>query len=465
MAPTFAPYARIADCRNLLRSGGPRRPETQPGTLPTDWATFDEAIEGAWRETALSVAVGAWTAAGGQPDDSLFEDAVLRISDCVVAAAGVCSVPARTLYCAIHGTAAIDVAVPELRRTLVAASAEVDRTQTEVGNMLPSGLAASAQIFGMASFLEVFDVLRSGLTEREDSLRELERAGRALERASFGTPGGVLVPQQPGSAEALWAEKRVIEVVTTRLARLVREAGFLLWVNAASNQYGGRHPPHQGHNKGIEVDLDWTRSLDPKDKVPNLARGDLIPVTHADLSQGAPVTFFIDPIKGPMTLVPAPGNEGLPTTQTGVARLATWVVMQGAVLLGFRPLIYIDRENFKRSLKYHLIAALSGVMAEDAKLPEQGKAVALWDPESKRTLIQLDAKSHYNNLHTENPPSDGSLLDNMALNDELQRLAAIRDDDEHIDLFLTEVLGPEGKNFREGWRNLKTRPLLPAWVQ
>jgi hypothetical protein len=459
MAPTFAPYARIADFRNLLRSGGPRRPGTQPGALPTDWATFDEAIEGAWRETALSVAVGAWTAAGGQPDDSLFEDAVLRISDCVVAAAGVCSVPARTLYCAIHGTAAIDVAVPELRRTLVEARAEVDRTQTQVETMLPSGLAASAQVFGMAGFLEVFDVLRSGLTEREDSLRDLERAGRALERASFGAPGGVLVPQEPGSGEALWAEKRVIKV-TQRLATLVREAGFLLWVNAASNQYGGRHPPHQGHNKGIEVDLDWTRSLDPNDKVPNLARGDLVPVARADLSQGAPVTFFIDPVQGAMTLVPAPGNEGLPTTQRGVARLATWVVIQGAALLGFRPWIYIDRDNIKRSLEVHLFAALSKIMG-----PEEGKVATHWDPESQRTLSQLDAKSHYNHLHTENPPSDRPcLLDNAAVKAELRRLATIRDDDEHIELFLTEVLGPEGKNFREGWSNLKPRPLLPAWV-
>jgi hypothetical protein len=169
-------------------------------------------------------------------------------------------------------------------------------------------------------------------------------------------------------------------------ARLVSQAGFVLVLTAACNPSGGRHPPHQTHRNGVELDLDWgfTSTLwqtggQQRGKVRDLARRVRKPAVL--------VYIFRDTETGEyLTLVPNPADAGKPFTHTGIEALSTLVVIQALVLSGLRRYLYADIENMLLAADY------LGLVLDPSLFVKVGR---------KANIPVAEGTGHYNHLHAE----------------------------------------------------------------
>ncbi|MFE7076930.1 hypothetical protein ACFU96_43260 [Streptomyces sp. NPDC057620] len=241
-------------------------------------------------------------------------------------------------------------------------------------------------------------------------------------------------------------------------SRLVSQAGFALVVTAASNPSGGRHPPHQTHRSGVEVDLDWgfidqfwESGGKQCGKVRNLARRIRKPANFIYIYQDVETGNYI-------MLEPHPADAHLPSSHTGIEALSTLVVIQALILSGLRRYIYADVENMLQASDY-LGTALSSRL-----FPKVGQ---------KENIPVVEGLGHYHHLHAEALEGGPRYLAPHHLT-ELYRLALDRDKHPAFQQFLNPPADADDdtqqrvKAFARAWhkRSEQDPPLpslLPVW--
>jgi hypothetical protein len=121
-------------------------------------------------------------------------------------------------------------------------------------------------------------------------------------------------------AEVFWMMPALWEPVASAVA-LANQSGARVWINAANNRWGGHHPPHRVHRKGVSLDVDvglvWRT-----DKVQNVVKRDYVgfPLSDADVS----------------------GNRKNTDCLHFMERIAGWILTQSFILVGVTQYLYGD---------------------------------------------------------------------------------------------------------------------------
>jgi hypothetical protein len=460
----FGPFASADDVRAHVRAGRladglDRRPDLLRN------ATYREAVRIAWGEAALNLG-SLLSNAPSNPSTHLSrnEEAGLRLAHYALVVAGVCSVPVWTFFCGVHGTAAVDHAMPGLDDALTELTQVLPATRREVEALLTADtrfMSHALTVAGIPSFLdEVFGIFGKVLREKRRSVAAFHQWQRAQPERTrpAGTSSFSVAahPEKQWGVPELWA-------TTERLGALVAESGFRLWVNAASNRYGGRNPPHQTHNSGREIDVGF--GLTERQKIVPLHSGRLTRTLDLidDLAPLPPTVFHTDPRHGPQTLQPAPrGSEII--TYRGVARLACWVVLQGLPLAGFARWFFHDAQNMRMAFA-HLSRAIELVQEGAGATPVRRE----WDPQAVNSASRVETRLHHNHIHVELLPSVRPLL-SPSLREGLTELAVAREQDPQ---FQKEMFAESGIHaidrhipaIRDDWQAREGGPpLLPVWI-
>lgn len=114
--------------------------------------------------------------------------------------------------------------------------------------------------------------------------------------------------------EIYWIDKNMKNPLK-KISSLCYQSGIILNINAASNQYGGKHPPHIGHKNGFEIDFD-------------------VKYEHTD---------------GEYKKIP---NLKVNEKQSGYDALALIIAVQSLYINKCCKIIYYDEENIKTAIKY-----------------------------------------------------------------------------------------------------------------
>jgi hypothetical protein len=302
----------------------------------------------------------------------------------------------------------------------------------------------------------------------------LEREALDSSDKPFDYLGGIYLngtaSQQERSFLALKGGWETLE----QAARLVSQAGLWLYVNAANNPYGGRHPPHNVHENGGDFDLGWTYigtylgkkdtiETDPKDwhnHKENLARMKQVKPNRGPI--------FSDPLtRKEFSLEPISQDQTMPETHAGIQRLAVQVALQAVALSGFKRYLYADAQNMRDA------ATMLGLAISPHLDP--------WSATKKAVIPFNEAMWHYNHIHAElfsRWASDvGSFLTTKSFT-VMYDLAIERDNNED---FFKEMFHPRPgrpgidrdeslkriEPFLKDWRSrsaAKMPSLLPIWL-
>ena len=459
IANVFYPYSSSVGLAET--SGGPlvRMPRrSEVSGLTTE--SFAGAVAEAWQETILSTVTAAFS------PERMEDPNTELLANLMAMTCGVASVPLSTIRCGIHGTAAVQ----DFSATLTATIREATRKVTEFRKVLEGPTSVTAtEITRITDVLVALDEI---LDAKSVFVREFDRAVRAQPPRLMVAPPLLRINRDPVADEIYFGRPSLWGAVRD-LDRRVREAGFVLFVIAATNQFGGRHPPHRGHNTGREVDLDWGFNSEPTEKhlVPNLVPGEFVDLFEAvddpDPANVGRRLVFSD-MKGdrPQVFRPRAGAVG-PVTQAFGAKLATWVVLQGAVLAGFSKLLYSDRPNFLEAFE-HLRRGL--------ELPE--RQVRRLSVDGAESIAEIEPQGHFNHLHAEVSEQGPESWVTKEVEAAMQKLAEARDkDDDFYKTMFGSVCSPEErgpKSPSDNWtlatklrwckfNAAVTHPLLPIW--
>lgn len=498
----FDPLLDASSLGDQLRSGSLTFPGQGLVGLTQAFAPFLTQLE------------GVLAAAGFSADQSN-----LAIS-AAMGAILLCAFPLWTVYSALHGLAAHNRVVPRLQASLPVAGRALDGM---IGSVVAT--AAATQAAGFAAilsrlstslrqalnqkagpYLDAFGAnaqsiftLRTQLRESDlnaqvSSIQFWAHAAAGKTEVSLGAgPVQVGDPSFPYlggiyfNAPACTQARSFLALpdawaALAQAARFVSQAGFWLYVNAANNPYGGRHPPHDTHFNGGDFDLGWTyigvNPIDPDprseaNKHENLAR------MRKAKPQSGYYPIFSDPVKKEdYTLIPIPEDRQMPPTHAGIQKLAFHVVVQAVALSGLRRYLYADAQNMRYALSNLGLAAsylASQLNIADPRLDP-------WDGTNKAAIPVTEAMAHYNHLHgelfrraafTPNPILEGMNFQKFL--SFIYKLAIERDQDT---AFYTEMLQPRYgvqrneseakiKPFRDAWcaRSKAGLPsLLPVWL-
>jgi hypothetical protein len=393
--------------------------------------------------------------------------------------AALASVPVLTLYHGGHGSAVVEEIEPALSETTRSAHPLVeemcDTLVSFVGSTIAEilrGLLSQLLILRERNGCELMRLATAATQTRQLMKPSLIPSGDvsvAFERADGTQQTLVIRPAitiSSSDEEIYWVNSDLWPRFAG-LGLLVNQAGVKLFVTAANNRWGGKHPPHSTHRSGKEIDLDWGYTIpssDPKRRadrtVPNLAQQ-----KKQDSKNGA----YWDPRKNKAyDFVPVgPG----PTTQIGYDALTTWVLLQAPAFYGFTRFLYGDTESMGAAL-----AALKRAFPElDVPIlyPKEGEKrgepahAALFEP-----------SGHFNHLHIEGettPPFEteaNALRLDDAMLDRLYELALQRDvSPAFVAYFFGEQpdeLSAESSNaLFDAWMQRSEAgdpPLLPVWV-
>jgi hypothetical protein len=231
------------------------------------------------------------------------------------------SVPVNCLYDAYHGTCTMEVLVPRLLAcTATWAGFAGGGLKQLAGDRLWNS-RRSEEHREAAQLLEAFRAWSEALSAafREALYRLLrtaaEQGGGRVRTPAQMTPSGewrLTLTEQGEDGTPRAVERRAAEAISqdrpagheeifwmlptlwapfgTAVA-LANQSGVRVWINAANNRWGGRHPPHSDHRQGATFDLDAALAwkLDKKGnpiKVRNVLQRD---------AEGFPVTRSPDP--------------------------------------------------------------------------------------------------------------------------------------------------------------------------
>jgi hypothetical protein len=407
------------------------------------------------------------------------------------------SVPIYTLYHHCHGLATARVLAPRLESAIAVARSRLrEQIAADVSSLaaLQAGFFDPRRTITLELIGELFDtalVLKLSLLERFRQMiatirkrsflpaRELNaRAASVFWRLGpSDSPTGVGLGNPPkddavatrritprvwyeGSPQtfdrSFWAPDECWFAFQD-LVQLMSQSGFALALIAASSPLDGRHPPHLTHRNGIEFDVDWGFP-DPASQeasastvvvVPNLARAE-------KKTKGSKATYIDQYTGQTFDLVPVAGDER-PTTQTGIAQVATLAMFQAAVLSGFHRYLYVDATNLRQAVEYLGIGIDRTLFTE---------------PNLTNNIPFAEGMGHYNHLHAEYGGKKGAFLTPENLLKMYQRALA-RDNDAEFKALMDRT--PESmrksepllKKFRDDWfaRATASFPsLLPVWL-
>jgi hypothetical protein len=276
--------------------------------------------------------------------------------------------------------------------------------------------------------------------------------------------------------------------------RFVSQAGFWLYVNAANNPYGGKHPPHQTHQDGGDFDLGWTfirdKLFDPQDSVYRKDPADKGEKNqHENLARmqkkqpPAPGSvIFVDPAtRKEFSLEAVPQDKNKPPTHAAIQKLAVHVVLQAVALSGFQRYLYADADNMRYAATNLELAM--GHLA--GKLGLADPHLNPWESTQKAVIAFTEGMVHYNHLHAELFAQKvipmGPFLDKKNIVATLTFLYQLaRERDQNND-FYKEMLQPRKnvennkkdesedriKPFRDEWKKrseVGLPSLLPVWL-
>ncbi|UCG61063.1 MAG: hypothetical protein JSV52_12145, partial [Candidatus Zixiibacteriota bacterium] len=408
------------------------------------------------------------------------------ISRAIAFTYGLCaltSVPVMTLFHNTHGTAVVEELLPSLADTSHVARSLVEETSAEFapalgeastevlrrtwGDLLDVQQQAICRVMSIAernSRNRIF--IGPHLMPQETVTLSVELTGQL--RATLGIQPRVRFSRGDAYREIYWLDEGLWQQLRAGLL-LANQCGITVYVTAASNRWGGKHPPHSTHRSGKEVDLDWGY-YDPAAgemrTVPNLQRR-----KKQYYRAGSADGLFYDPRKK-RTFDFQPVGRGGADQQTGFDALATWVVIQSLPFVGFNRFLYSDTSSMVNALE-HLSAAFPGMVVPEV-WPSSQKVSVPRPPVSEEALVE--PTGHFNHLHAEGvaePPFDTSdnllRITNEVLR-ELYRLALARDNDPSFKaFFFPNAEGTSGPD-SELWRMWVSRrqsgnpALLPIWV-
>ncbi|WP_214405682.1 hypothetical protein [Pseudonocardia lacus] len=411
-----------------------------------------------------------------------------RLTNLVTGIVVLCSVPVWAVYHHFHGTAAYAVVSHQLASVLAIARTSVRTMYTELvrprstseGNLSPSEeylltvvddalySMISARLGYLAQFERKTSALPSRIRFAAETLNNRIRATAFWVSGPSDEPFVTLgKPARSGpEAKAFPYHGVVLHEGGERLharsffalpgawavfedfCRLVCQAGFTVTVTAVGNSNGGRHPPHSTHRSGLEFDVDWTFTSDPKDRVRNLAR------RRKKYGTG----IFRDVERGQyFSLEELPGDT-TPPTHIYIEALSALVVFQAAALSGLRRYLYVDVTNMILAADYLGWVVDRGLFAEVGR---------------KANVPVAEGMGHFNHLHGEVPSPAVSRLSGDALT-RIFRQALVRDGNDEFSSYYfrppvdaSPAVIARVLQFTERWmqRSAAGLPaLLPVWL-
>jgi len=511
----FDPFLEAASLPDLMASGA--------GSLTTR-STFIQRMTIAC--APVFTGVEAVLANSGFPQEQT--NMVLGVT---IGTATLCAFPLWTVYCDFHGLVAYEKVMPRLLESLRAAELILNDMSASVLASMPSSMVQVGHLDQILSHLN--SSLRQALLQKagpylaafaanaEANFQARTRIKEAdlnasIESVTFwrnessGEPeislgrapidpqgrafpyfGGIFLKADENVQQRSFFALPAAWDALVQAGRFVSQAGFWLYVNAANNPYGGKHPPHQTHQNGGDFDLGWTfirtKLFDPKDSAYRKDPADKGEKNqHENLARmqkkqpPAPGSvIFVDPVtRKEFSLVPVPQDKNKPETHAQIQKLAVHVVLQAVALSGLKRYLYADSSNMR-------YAATNLELAMSHLADKFGLADPHLNPSEstqKAVIAFTESMVHYNHLHAEllarKAISTGPLLDEkniVAMLTFLYQLARERDQN---DSFYDEMFQPRShvekdesearvQPFRDEWKKRSESglpSLLPVWL-